>query len=682
MKLPSVPTEVEYVSFGGGLDVVTSPLKLNPGAAIAAVNYEPGVSGSYPRIDGYERTSGLPSPSDATYLYCQVVFNATVAERANITGSVSGATATVVVVGTTDMAITKVVGTFTASENFTVAGVVVGHMDALPVEGGYSTGLEDATARAAAADCYRDDIAEPAGSGPVRGGFVLEGENFCFRDNPGATAGLLLKATPTGWEQIVFYKELDYTGGSALIADGTSIAQLTSGATATVKRQVLESGAFDSSTAAGRLILASITGTFDATHAIQVSGVTKCTAASLATQITRLPAGRIETHIYNFTGYADTVRCYGADGVNPAFEFDGDVYIPIYTGMTEDTPLHVISHKKMLHLTFRGSFQSSAIGNPFSWSAVVGASEIGMGGVISGMLAQAGDTLAISTRNQTNQLSGFSADSFELDILAADVGAIPYTMQNLGTGFWLDDRGVVELTRTAAYGNFENATISRRIQPILTRFRENVIASSVYRSRNQYRLYCSDGTGIIMTVAPGQRGPEYHFTQLQYPVNVACAWNGEGADGKEVIYFGSDAGMVYQADRGSSFDGEEIEAFLRMAFNHSKSPQTIKSYRLAKLELTTTGYSEIRVHPEFSYGDPQISTHMLTDFESQGRGGYYGSDFYETIYYDRAVVESPSIHLSGDGTNMGLVIYSNSAIDRGHSLQGVVLTFSPRRNQR
>ncbi len=88
--------------------------------------------------------------------------------------------------------------------------------------------------------------------------------------------------------------------------------------------------------------------------------------------------------------------------MNKAFEFDGDVYIPINTGMTVDTPLHIIAHKKMLHLSFRASLQSSSIGFPFQWSAITGANEIGMGEDISGMLTQPGDVLAIATRNSTS----------------------------------------------------------------------------------------------------------------------------------------------------------------------------------------------------------------------------------------------------------------------------------------
>lgn len=683
MKIARVPTQVEYVKFGGGLDLVTPALTINPGAALSAHNYEPGVTGGYRRIDGIERFSGQPSPSDATYSYCSVSLSGAVAVNDTITGATSGATGVVVVVGTTDLAITKVTGTFTASENFTVLGVVKGAMTALPVVGGYSTGLANATALAAAADEYRADIAAPTGSGAIRGGFLLNGVSYCFRDNAGATACVLYKQTTAGWSAITLYKTISFnTGTSSAIADGATITQAVSGATATVKRQVIESGSIAGNNATGRLILSGVTGTFDATNVIQVGGVTKCTATSLVTDITISPGGRYEVSVYNFTGFANTIRAYGCDGVNKAFEFDGDVYIPIATGMTTDTPVHVQTHKKMLFLTFRGSVQSSAIGNPFSWSAVVGATEIGMGETISGMLPQPGEVLAIATRNSTSQLLGSSVSDFNLQSLAPEVGAIPYTMQNLGVGYWLDDRGVIQITRTQAFGNFDNATVSRKVQPVIDAIRTVVTCSAVYKSRNQYRLYGSDGSGVIMTIAEGRYGPEFHFSTFQYPVNISCAWTGEDANGKDVVFLGGSNGMVYQADKGTSFDGEAIEAYLRLPFNHSKSPNTIKSYRRAQIEMTAEAYCAIRFHPEFSYSDPDVASHLLSTSVVQGAGGYFDLDDYETVYYDASIVSAPEFSITGDGKNMGLIAYSSSAIDAGHTLSGAIVSFTPRRIQR
>ncbi|MDR5867926.1 hypothetical protein [Halomonas koreensis] len=46
-------TQSAYIPLGGGLDLVTPPRQLQPGAALSCINYECPVTGGYRRIDGY-----------------------------------------------------------------------------------------------------------------------------------------------------------------------------------------------------------------------------------------------------------------------------------------------------------------------------------------------------------------------------------------------------------------------------------------------------------------------------------------------------------------------------------------------------------------------------------------------------------------------------------------------------
>lgn len=69
-------------------------------------------------------------------------------------------------------------------------------------------------------------------------------------------------------------------------------------------------------------------------------------AASIQTAITLAPSGKYSFVIGNLSGSTGTKRIYGADGVSRGFEFDGDILVPIHTGMVTDTPKHVTVHKK------------------------------------------------------------------------------------------------------------------------------------------------------------------------------------------------------------------------------------------------------------------------------------------------------------------------------------------------
>lgn len=769
-QLPRIKTDTAYTRLAGGINKVSPPLGMDAGSAISAMNYESLALGGYKRIDGYERFDGRESPSLARYLHCKVNFSGAVNVGDTVTGVTSGATGKVIYVTDTEIALTKVTGSnlFTV-ESFTVGGVTKGSFTVAPLLDGHPTGLGHATILNAAANVYRQDIQPVAGSGVIRGVLMFKGVAYAFRNNVAGTAVDIYKSTANGWVNVPLYKSIDYKNGALKIADGTVITQVGTGATATVKRQTLESGSFDLSDnlsndyattaisvtsvalsvadltfttiagkdftagmpvnvtatadttkwaygvvktydrttgalvvtvtningsgtfasweikqaydrAKGRLILANVTGTFNATDDIQVGGITVAKADSLVTQISIQSGGRYEFIQHNFYGSTATQRVYGCDSLNPAFEFDGDVYVPIRTGMNVDAPTHIIAHRKMLFLAFAGSVQNSGVGEPHVWSVgSAGINEIGIGDDISGFVVGVGEVLAIFARDSCYQLVGQDRSNFQLNVLSPDMGAIPYGVQNLGFIYAFDDRGIIRIQPSAVYGGFESETVSRVIQPIIDTFREKIVASSIYKTRNQARYYASDGSGICMTLYEGRNGIEHHFTQFKYPISISCAFTGEDASGRDIVLIGSDNGYVYVMDKGSSFDGQDIEAYLRLAFNNLKSPSSIKRFRKVEMEMSAVGYSAIRYHPDFSYADPNVATHLKQWDEVQGQGGYWDESIFNTFYWDGKIVNQPKFNITGSGINIGMVMYSKSAIDLGHTLSGMIIYYTARR---
>ncbi len=687
-QLPAVPIDTDYVKFGGGLDQITPALSILPGRVVDALNYECGVTGGYPRIDGYERFDGHPSPSAATYFSMRLSSSSPIPVVGEVvTGGTSGATGTVVYSNdlthaTAEIAVYVTSGTFVVEAITGNLGATGTISAAGAVQRGLSTGLEDATALNGAADVRRALIAAVPGSGSILGVQMYKGVLYAFRNNVGATATAMYKSAAGGWTAVALGREIAFTsGGTYVIAEGNTITGATSAATAVITRVVLTSGTFAAGTAAGYLVFASQTGTFQAENLDVGANLNVATIAGNSSAITLSPGGRYEFVNYNFGGSTDTLRIYGCDGVNNAFEFDGTVYVKIRTGMTTDTPKHVAAHKKMLFLSFRASSQNSGIGTPYIWTVVSGASEIAIGDDIVGYLVQPGGVLAIFARNSSFQLSGSSTSDFVLSPISDEVGAIPYTLQNIGVAYGLDDRGIVQYTRTQDFGNFNHDTVSRYAQTYVDTIRPLAIASTVYRSRNQYRIYGSDGTGLIMTVE-GRK--VVGVMPFEYPVDVTCACAGEDSTGKDVVFFGASNGMVYQADKGSSFDGEVIEAYLRMPFNSIKSPRTRKAYRKCVMEMSAVNYSSFRFNPEFSYGDEDLASHRNQTAEVQGAGAYWdaATSIWETFVWDGRLIQSPEFGIEGTGTNLSLVFYNSSEIDLGHTLQGAIIHYTPRRIQR
>lgn len=465
----------------------------------------------------------------------------------------------------------------------------------------------------------------------------------------------------------------------AQISDGAAITGVTSGATATVTRSVLRSGAWTNAPV-GALIMATVTGTFTSGEAIRVGGLAKVQATSTDTAITLAKGGRYEFVNYNFTGYADTQRMYGCDGANRAFEFDGTTFVPIATGMTTDKPVFITAHKNSLFLTFRGSLQFSSVGNPYMWALLSGANEIGMGDVITGLLPVVGNStagsLAVFTRNAASILYGTSSIDFVLNTVTPDAGCVAYTLQNLGVVLALDDRGVRSLTPTQAYGNFADATVTQLVQTLIDSKQGTAVASSIHGGKNQYRLYFSDGTVLVIGMLNHK---VTGITQLDYGIAATCVTSGENATGAEEVFFGSSTGMVYQADKGTSLNGSAIEAWIRTAYSTQKSQLVKKSYKRIVLEMDAEGSANFELGYDLGYGSPNTEPAARVTFSESGGGGYWDQFTWEAFTWDAQHVATPQTTISGMAENISLLVYSNNDYDDPWTIQGASVYYIPRR---
>ncbi len=99
--------------------------------------------------------------------------------------------------------------------------------------------------------------------------------------------------------------------------------------------------------------------------------------------------------VYGGTGFVGGTyaKMYGVSGVHKGFEWDGTTWTDITTGSVPDTPEHIATHKNHLFYTFGASLQNSGIGTPGTWTLRSGASDIGIGETINGLLSYRGDSI-------------------------------------------------------------------------------------------------------------------------------------------------------------------------------------------------------------------------------------------------------------------------------------------------
>lgn len=686
--------QTPYFPLGGGLDLVTPIIQMPDGKMIAGDNFEPWINGGYRRIKGFERYDGRPKPSDATWVWLTLDDASSYTVGDTITGDTSSASGTIVAIGTGDHAnevcVTKVSGTF-AEEGVDTARTSITNV---ALNDGPTVALEEAW-RLAAEDEYRGDIVAVPGTNPIRGVWQCRDRVYAIRDNAGETAAVIHKATSSGWDDaaLEMCHTLYFDAGTASFTVGSTLTGGTSAATGTIHKVVVHSGDWGTNDAAGYIALTGVSGTFSDDETITDGGSGSATAASASSAFSLAVGGRYDFVTYNFLASSDTYRAYCAGGTGPAFEIDeDDVVTPILMDLSlgdapsENNPYLVEVFDGALWLMFPGgSLQKSIAGDPLTFNGFLGAAEFGLSDEGTGLINSAGRVLIAFTRSQTHGIFPEGASGYIKRLISNRSGAIKWTDGEVGSVHAVDDSGLIDLQRVEAFGDFQSAALSDPVQPIMESSREKIIGVQLIRETNQYRVLFSSGAGILFRMRQdGAAEPATFRYDLGDNQTLTCAYSCEDANSIPRYWMAGSSGHVYECERGRNFDGEPIESFCRLPFNHQGAPAVRKRYRLAEVEVKCERSVTLVMAQDRNYGDQADGTSNWSDDvdTAWGGGGFWDLDNWGEVYWDAQLFDAARFELLGTGRNVSLLIYHKTATTDPFILQGVILHFDPRRVQR
>ena len=668
------PLRQDPIPLAGGLDLVSIPLMVKPGRCIAATNYEPDINGGYSRIAGIERYDGRTKPSAANYSVANCTITGSVSVGNTITGVTSAATAKVLyVVSASRLIVTRVNGAFVA-ETFNVGGSPQGTISSVIEDGEPSMTLH-AEYKNAVADDYRTDIQKPTGSGAIRGVVHYGGYDYAFRDNAGGTACVMYKATASGWTAVTFGREIQFNTAVGEIFEGDTVTGFTSGATGVVRRALLRTGTWTVN-GVGTLVFDSVTGAFQSGEALRVGGVTKATSTSVDTAITLSPGGKFEFDIANFNGTSD--RLYCVDGVNIPGEFDGTRWVPIRTGTASSTPKFIKVHRKHLIFATANQIITSGTGEPYSYTALTGASRLLTSHEITGLMPETGDVtsgaLTVTTNKEIYILYGSDTSDFNLVLHAANSSARPYTLQNIGITHFLDTQGITHIYASQAFGNFQLKVITNDIQPLIDQKIGLEVASCVVRKKNQYRVFFSDGSGVILQLTGGVSGRNISCMYFDYGSSRAfnTVYSFIDSSGDERILAGGTDGYVYELDVGTSLDGDNVRSFLMLQFNHSGSVRVRKNYLRTALQLNAEGIVNVRCGYDLGFGRTGISQTSYFDKSISGQGGYWDAILTGDYVWDGGSLQELILHTPGNGDSIAIVVSGDTDLNSPYTIHACI----------
>jgi len=259
-------------------------------------------------------------------------------------------------------------------------------------------------------------------------------------------------------------------------------------------------------------------------------------------------------------------------------------------------------------------------------------------------------------------------------------GAVDYTMQNMTGSVAFDDRGISSLKTTLSYGNFVQDTITSRILPYINNHIGQAIASTINRRKSQYRLFFNNGDVLYSTIINGKHVGSMPITFLDIPF---CTFAGKLPSGEDVSFFGSENGFVYQMDKGSSFDGQNIETYLE--FNYTGSNRILKRYRKCSIELSSPTLSFIELFVGYSLGydsDEYAQSDIGRKVQTSLGIARWGDFFWGKAFWGSSGLAPAEISLAGTSENIAIIMYGSSAGINPFTINSFTINYTSRRVMR
>jgi hypothetical protein len=233
---------------------------------------------------------------------------------------------------------------------------------------------------------------------------------------------------------------------------------------------------------------------------------------------------------------------------------------------------------------------------------------------------------------------------------------------------------------TAAFGDWRMGTVTQSIETMIKQKRDGGIqpvASMVIKGKDQYRLFWDDGTGL--TVYIGRKTPE--VMPFKLPVGVFCACNGEVETGHgDRLFVGCEDGFVYEMNRGTSYDGDEIDSYIRLPFNATGAPMQTTRWMKATFELSAPDDMTFGVAFDVDYAKGLGGA--KTDVGVDAGTAIISTEAYENVDWTQPVEGRLEYHLAGIGPNIAATLVHSSATTRQHTISSQTYNFSRRRLKR
>jgi hypothetical protein len=402
--------------------------------------------------------------------------------------------------------------------------------------------------------------------------------------------------------------------------------------------------------------------------------------------------------------FGDGNKICFVDGVNNAVVFDGINWKAISPnnsgGASSPGGASALARPELVdafenHLFFGGdrvaqaTIAYSAPLDPLTFTAAAGAGQLAIGFDVVQFKPFRGDLFIFGT-NGIKKVSPDVTAGFVLDQITTNVGCIARdsVLELGGDLVFLAPDGLRPVAGTSRIGDVELETISKPIQQLLTALPQDydleTLNGVVIRSKSQLRyfvgdddIFTQDSFGIIGGLRSADQRLGWEFGEL-VGIRASCC-DSAYVNSSELVLHGDYNGKVYQQEKTTQFDGQDILAVYATPFFDYGDTEVKKTMRKANTFIRAEGPLTLNMAVTYDWEDPNTAKPSSYSQESSGAPvRYKGKNInYGGTNINYGGTEKPivttSLQGSGYATQLTFVTLGNF---NPYSIQGIVFEFS------
>jgi hypothetical protein len=164
------------------------------------------------------------------------------------------------------------------------------------------------------------------------------------------------------------------------------------------------------------------------------------------------------------------------------------------------------------------------------------------------------------------------------------------------------------------------------------------------------------------------------------PVNVVQ--EAKLTTGDEVTYYGSTNGFVYKLDSGTSFDGQNIGAYLFFGPNQCGSPRMLKRFRRAMIDASSSSFFQFSFGYKLDFGSSRTLQPNYATYQNSVLTPQWDSFTWDNFTWDGVTATPSECDMNGTATNYSVAIKSSSNLFSAFTINTSIVHYTPRRGIR